>query len=111
MAASRACCLRLNVSSPGMYRKISPIVVRVRSGKDQHDVSTAKRWMRCVWPSLRRASVNKENSVPVWLLWMRSLPMPMRIWLARRWQRIAGKRLDWAEYIAPELKDEDSADG
>ncbi|MNL74854.1 hypothetical protein D3C87_2005580 [compost metagenome] len=51
--------------------------------------------------------MNKENCAPVWLRWMRSLPASVRLRLARRWQRIAGRRLDWAEYLAPELKDED----
>lgn len=51
--------------------------------------------------------MNNEKSVPVWLSWMRSLPLSVRLKLARRWQRIANERADWVEYIAPELKDEE----
>jgi hypothetical protein len=34
------------------------------------------------------------------------LPLSIRIFLARRWMRIADRRMDWAEAIAPELTDQ-----
>ncbi len=58
--------------------------------------------------------MSRSNYVPVWLRWMRGLPLPIRSFMARRWRRIAHKRADqahkfayWAGFIEPEAADDD----
>lgn len=63
--------------------------------------------MRSEKPSLNKPDEKETTSLPVWLRWMRSLPMPMRFWLAKRWREKASNRIKWADELTPELRGEE----
>lgn len=41
------------------------------------------------------------------LRWTKRLPLSIRVWLAEHWRGVADKRVDWAEWILDEKKEEE----
>ena len=46
---------------------------------------------------------SKPFSAPVWLRWMRGLPLLRRLRIVKRWRDRADKWASRAEYLCPEL--------
>jgi len=49
--------------------------------------------------------VKKKNCVPVWLRWMKRLPLLKRLSIAKRWRSHAKRKAEMADWICPELKE------
>lgn len=51
--------------------------------------------------------MNTNNSKPGLRGLMLRLPLSIRISLARRWKRVGERRVQWAEWICPEIGEDE----